>query len=61
MGHAVLPIGVHHVLQHFRAARIIKIDIDIRHGDPLRVEETFEEKSVLDRIDICDAERIRDS
>ena len=60
MGHAVLSVGVHHVLQHFGAAGVIEVDVDIRHGDTFGVEEPLEEEPVLDRIDVCDAERIRD-
>ncbi len=39
-------------------AFIIKVDIDIRHGNPLRVQEPLKQQVVLDRVDVGDREAV---
>ncbi len=48
------------VLNHFSAAIGAEIDIDIRHADALRIQEAFEEQTVLERVDIGDSHGIAD-
>ncbi len=43
-----------HIVNHFIAAVIGKIDIDIRHRHTFGVQETLEQKIVTDRIHIGD-------
>ena len=37
-----------------------EIDVDVRHGDPFRVEESFEQQPVLQGIDISDLQAVGD-
>ena len=36
-----------------------EIDVDVRHGDSFRVQKTFEQQFVLERIEVGDAHRVR--
>src|SRR5208283_1296593 len=46
------------VVDHFAAAIHAEIDIDVRHGDALGIQEAFEEQLVLERIDVGNAESV---
>ena len=50
LGHAFLPVLVHAVMQHVVAAVLVEIDIDIRQGDTLGIQETLEQQVVFQRI-----------
>ena len=52
---AVLP---RHVVDHLAAALIAEIDVEVRHRDPLGVEESLEEEVVLERVDVGDAQGV---
>ena len=56
----VLSVGVDNILQHLGATGVVEIDVDIRHGDAVGVQETFEQEIELERIDVRDAERVGD-
>ena len=58
--HTVLTILPGHVLDHLLPALILEVHIDIRHGDTLRVQETLEDEIVTHRVDIRDADAVRD-
>src|SRR5208337_2249237 len=48
------------VLDELAAAAHAEVDVDIGHGNAFRIEETFEEKIVLERIDVGDAKGVAD-
>src|SRR3990167_7244100 len=43
---------------HLITARILNINIDIRHGNTIRIKETLKQQSVLQWIEICNFECI---
>ena len=49
-----------HVVNHPFASGIVEIHVDVGHRDAVGVQEAFEEEIVLERIDVGDAERVRD-
>ena len=54
----VTTVLVTHVLDHLTPALVAEVDIDVGHRDPLGIEESFEEESVLDRVQVRDLKRI---
>ena len=54
----VLAVLFLDVLDHAVATFIVKVHVDIRHGDTLRIEEALEEEVVADRVQIRDAKAI---
>ena len=56
--HLVFAIFVYHIINYFLPALIIKVRIDIGHRLPVRIEKSFEQQVVFDRIDIGDADAI---
>ena len=54
------PYFLRHVLDDLSAAVHAEVDVDIGHGDALRVEEALEEELVLERIDVGDLHDVRD-
>ena len=59
VGDMVFAVGFIYILQHFLTPVIGNIGVDIRHRDPFRIEETFKQQIVLQRIDHRDAETVR--
>ena len=57
---ALLAVLLGGVADHVGAATLIEVDIDVGHGDALRVEEALEEEPVLDRIEVGDAQGVGD-
>jgi hypothetical protein len=58
LSHRFTAVFVSHVLNDPLAALHREIDVDVRHGDSLRVEEALEQKVVLQRVHIGDPERV---
>ena len=58
--YAVLPILPGHVLDDLLPALVLEVHIDIGHGDTLRIQETLEDEIVTHRVDIGDADAVRD-
>ena len=54
----VRPVFANHVIQHFAAPLVTKVRIDIRHADAFRIQETFKEQVVFQRIDIRDVQQV---
>ena len=48
------------VLDHFAAAALAEIDVDIRQRDALGIQEALENQVVRDRIDVGDAQAVGD-
>ena len=60
VGHVVSAVLLRDELEHLAAPRVVEVDVDIGHGDAVGVQEPLEQQVVLDRIDVRDAERVRD-
>ncbi len=55
---ALLAVLLRGVADHVGAPTLVEVDVDIRHGDALGIEEALEEQAVLDRIEVGDAEGV---
>src|SRR5262249_55283303 len=60
LGHVLAAVLARDVLDDLAAARLAEVDVDVGGRDALLVEEALEDEVVLDRIDVGDAQRIRD-
>ncbi len=56
----VLAVALRDMLDHPIAAFHAKIHVEIRHGDPLGVEETLKQQVIVDGIQVGDAQRVGD-
>ena len=57
--YTVLAIFPHNIVYDLLSALEAKIHVNIRHGYTLRIQKTLKEQIVPDRIQLCNAERIR--
>ena len=57
LGHAVLAVGVHHMLDDLGAAAFAEVHVDIGQGDALGVEEALEKQIVGQGVQVGDAQR----
>ena len=53
--HLVTTVFLADIVEYAAAAVRIEIHVDIRQGDSLRIEEAFENQTVLDRVEFGDA------
>ncbi|MNM66909.1 hypothetical protein D3C81_784180 [compost metagenome] len=58
LAHRIAPVGVGHVLDHPVAAIHAEVDVEVGHGNPFRVEETFEQQVVGQRIEVGDLQYV---
>ena len=58
LGHVGFPVLAPHVFDHLFPALEAEIDVDIRHGHPLGIEETLEQQIVADRIHVGDPQSV---
>ena len=58
LGDVVAAVLARDVVDHLAAARVLEVDVDVRHGHAIRVEEALEGQLVLDRVDRRDAQRV---
>src|SRR5205814_9652986 len=58
--HATFAIFLPDVFEDFAATSFAKVDINIGRRNPLWIEEALKDQSVLQRIDICNSQDIRD-
>ena len=58
--HPVLAVFGSHVLQHALPPLAAEVDIDIRHGYPLGIQEAFEDQPVMQRVDSGDTQGVTD-
>ena len=59
LGDRAAPVLVGDVLDHALAALDREVDVDVRHRDPLGVQEALEQQVVLERVDVRDAQAVR--
>ncbi len=57
LGHPVGAVGLLHVADHLVAPLLTEIDVEIRHGDALGIEEPLEQQAEAHGIEIGDGER----
>src|SRR5829696_2924435 len=57
---AVLAVFLLHIADDFIAAVLAKVDVEVGHRNPLRVEEPFEEQIKPQRIEIGNCQRVSD-
>ena len=55
----IFAVFLPYVLKNLITTRVIKVNVDIRLADSLGIEESLEDQIVLDRIDVCDIQKIR--
>ncbi len=53
-------IGLGHVADHLVTSVHAEVDIEVGHGDTLRVEEALEQQLILQRIEVGDQQGIGD-
>ena len=56
----IVAVALLDVLDDFFTLDVVEIDIDIRHRHALRVQEALEQQIVFQRVEVRDAEEIRD-
>ncbi len=56
--HPVVAVLARDVLDDLVPARVLEVDVDVRHRHPVGVEEALEGEAVLERIDRRDPERV---
>ena len=54
----VIAIAFLYIVDNFFAADIAEVNINIRHGHALRIEETFKEQVVFERVKVSNAQQI---
>ena len=57
--HAVLAVFLDYIVDYLSTSLEAKIHVDIRHRHPFGVQKSFEEQTVMNRIDIGDPHTIR--
>ena len=60
VGHVVVPVLLADVLEHLVPAGVAEVHVNIRHTDPLRVQEPLEVQVVLHGVDVRDVEAVAD-
>ncbi len=60
LGHPVVAIFGHDVVDDFVAPVVREVDVDVRHRNPRRVEKSLEDQVVCERVKGRDPEGVRD-
>ena len=55
LAHRVVAVALGDVVDDPLAAGHAEVDVEIRHGDPLRVQQALEEQVVAERVQLGDA------
>ncbi|ERJ36251.1 hypothetical protein L810_0713 [Burkholderia sp. AU4i] len=58
--HGVRAVFFLHVLDHAIAAVLAEVDVEVGHRHAFRVQETLEQQVVAQRVEVGNAERVRD-
>ena len=58
--HALAAVTLLHVLDDLVAPLLTEVDVEVRHGDALGIEEALEDQPEADRIEIGDGQRVGD-
>ena len=57
--HRLTAIGLRHIFNDFVAALHAEVHVEVRHRDPLGIQEALEQQVVFDRIEVGDLQCIR--
>ena len=60
LGHMVVAVEPVHIVNDLAPAVDAEVHVNIRHGDPLRVQEAFKEQAVFDGVHIGDMQAVAD-
>jgi hypothetical protein len=60
LGYLIVAVFAGAVFEHFGAAVVAEVEVDVGHRDAARVEETLKEQVVLDRVDQGDEQGVGD-
>ena len=55
LGNPLIPVLLCHVANHLATATLIKVNVEVRHGDALGIKETLENEAVLKGVKLRDA------
>ena len=58
MGYTLVAVLLRDPVEHIRTPVIVKVHVDIRHGDTVGVEEALEEEVIANGVDVGDAETV---
>ena len=58
MRHLFLTILIRHPIQDSSSTIVIEIDINIRQGNTVGIQETFEQQVIGNRVNLCDTQAI---
>ena len=58
MSHVIGPILFSDPFQHCTATIVVKVNVNIRHGNTIRIQKTFKQQVILNRINIGNRKRI---
>src|SRR5699024_3245432 len=57
-GHALVPVLLGDVVDHLGTAAIVEVDVEVRHGHAVRVQEALEDQAMLERVQLGDPQRV---
>ncbi len=60
LGDLIAAVALLHIVDHFAAAVLAEVDVEVRHRDALGIEEALEQQAEADRIEIGNGQRIGD-
>ena len=60
LGHLVAAVALLHIADHFVAAVLAEVDVEVRHRHPLGIEKALEQQAEADRVEIGDGQCIGD-
>ena len=58
LAHRIAPVFLSHVVDHSVAAVHAEVDVEVGHGNPLGVEESFEQQVIGQRIEVSDLQHV---
>ena len=58
MCHTVCSVFFRYPTQYFATTVIVEVGIDIGEGDTVRIQETFEQQVILNRVDLSDSQTV---
>ena len=57
-GYFLVSVFIGYPLQHFVAAFVVKVDVDIGHRNAVGVEKTLEQQIVFQRVDVGNSQAV---
>ena len=56
--HRIFSVFFCYIFDYAGSLRILEVHVDIRHGYTFRIQETFKQKIIANRIQLCNSKRI---